>query len=68
MHLPPPWYFVVGVIIGLIVLLICLCSSSEEDRYIKAKQLAIWAIVFILSSILWPVILAFGLLILMGNM
>lgn len=60
-------YSIVGIVVGIIVLLIALSQSSEEDRYIKAKQLAIWAIVFILSGALWPITLFLGFCWIMGN-
>ena len=63
----PLWYYVVGFIVAIIVLLICLGHSGEEDRRLKAKQLAIWAIVFILSGALWPIVVLFGFLAVMGD-
>jgi hypothetical protein len=59
-------YLVIGAVIGLITLLIALAHSDDSDRLLKVKQLAIWAAVFIVATILWPIVLFFGFLALMG--
>lgn len=60
-------YLAIGAVIGLITLLIALSQSSEEDRYIKAKQLATWACVFVIATLLWPAAVFLGFCWVMGN-
>lgn len=64
--MPPLWYYIVGVIVAIIALLIALGHSSEEDRLLKVKQLAIWTVLFILCVALWPIVLFFVFLAAMG--